>query len=297
MKTIAERMRTSPLNNIWKVNLRNNTKSKEYGRENRIGINVAEKKVLKSGIRPSVYLANPGPSIDKNVKMLKKLHDEKKGNIICSEVCYFKMIEHEIVPDIVCTIDMQPGIEKFIKEYSSYSKDSTLVASTTTPNEYLRHWKGPVVFYNQTDRHPIKREVMAKITRKTSIFGSLVNNDFVGATMAQVAMKLNPKNVFLAGYDFGADANKKMYCDNFPTKGSHEPEIKIHDKLTGETLYSGKHYVFYKRVFLEHILPHFTVPMYNCTEGGILKEIVCMDLKDTYDMAEDWVDLRKVFYG
>ena len=271
--------------------------------ENNYSHNFLEEHFNKATVRPLMFLVNTapyqripvvlvvaGPSIDKNIKVLKQY--ENNAIIVCADVILFKLLEHGIKPDFVVNVDPHASITRFIAHLDT--SDLCLVCPTTTNPKTLETWKGRIFFYNQTDvaNNP-KGLALKRITRSTQGWGSIFNQFFIGATMLQFSAILRPSIVILAGYDF-AYTDNKAYCDGFmhlkiyTDWGSIEAEghgdvIKQLEKdelkkelevqLSNKTsIWTSKTLHFYKQSFMM-LVQSLRIPIINSTEGGILVEV------------------------
>jgi hypothetical protein len=176
-----------------------------------------------------------------------------------------------------------------------------LVCPTTAYPKLMNEWKGKLTFFNQADiPGQAKDKILSKITKKTGGFGTLFNRFFVGATMLQVAKILNPSIIMLMGYDFSF-SNGKPYCEgatkrrvlyeNFKYKKEQDIEKRVHEHVDFELGLCDREYIiddvkikgknnldFYRKVFIELIV-RYKLPIINCTEGGIFRDIDCMPLE------------------
>jgi len=246
--------------------------------------------------RLPVLLVAAGPSLDRNVKKIQEFKD--RFIIVCADVALFKMLQYNIKPDFVVNIDPHESISRFWKDFDT--SELCLVCPTTINPKALELWKGRIFFFNQTDRAGEPKGVLLKkLTKATSGWGSIYNQFFVGATMLQFSMILNPAKILLAGYDFGY-TDDKAYCDglldikiylNDVPVGSDEynqwmekvkaAEIKreVQARLSnGQDIWTSNTLLFYKNEFVK-LIQSSKLPVVNCTEGGILTEIIRMPLE------------------
>jgi len=207
---------SDPFRKLWSRNFHTNLREREFEKERVTSIIQVVRKTKEE--KHPVILVNPGPSLEKNIKELKKIYDKRNSIIICSDVCLFRLVDAEIIPDVVVTIDPSNSIARFIEGYEEVTKDIVFSAPTTVATESLKLWKGRICFFNQRDNTKIKDEFFRKLTKKVQSFGGLVNLNFVGGTMIQMAVLLNASEIFLVGWDFCANEKGEFYCQGFLDK-------------------------------------------------------------------------------
>jgi hypothetical protein len=247
---------------------------------------------------PFVLVA-AGPSLDKNIQILKNY--QKKAIILTADVCLFKLLENDIKPDFVVSIDPANDFARFWKGLDT--SQFSLICPVTAHPDIINEWKGKIFFFVQDDfKHSIEKyAALKKISKSIGNFGTIQNRFFVGATMLQVASNFNPSPAILIGYDFAYTGNK-AYCDGFLERkiydDTHEygtpehsakieelkkmevrdiiPEQDIYDNITNST----RLYIFYRNSFSQ-LVQKLNINVINSTEGGILKKIKILPLLDS----------------
>jgi hypothetical protein len=284
-KTLEEHLRTDPFLKIWVNNFNKNIENKAFSGEKVRPLKYLMNTIPYRGL--PVILVAAGPSLDKNINLLKNYQD--KSIIIVVDVALFRLNQEGIKPDFVVLIDPSDSIKRFWDFFDT--SDLTLVCPTTVSPITLNSWKGKVIFFSQSDRDIYKGKVLKRIETG---FGNLENNFFVGATMMQLANILKPRLVTLIGHDF-AFTDNKAYCDgvldikiwdNMYPVGSeeHEKQLKVvkeqevkkellvEFKETKETVYTTRTLVLYRDT-LARLIKQFGIKVINATEGGIFYDI------------------------
>lgn len=284
-KTLEEHLKTDPFLKIWTDNFNKNIENKVFSRENVRPLKYLINTLPYQGL-PFVLVA-AGPSLDKNLHLLKNYQD--KCIIIINDIILFKVLEYNIKPDFVVLIDPSDSIKRFWDFFDT--SDLTLVCPTTVSPITLSSWKGKVIFFSQSDRDSYKGKVLKRIETG---FGNLENNYFVGATMMQLANILKPRLVTLIGHDF-AFTDNKAYCDGvldikiwddmYPIGSEeHEKQLKVvkeqevkkellvEFKETKETVYTTRTLVLYKDT-LAKLIKQYKLNVVNATEGGIFYDV------------------------
>jgi hypothetical protein len=287
--------KVDPFLKMWENNFNENFNNKIFNNPNVKPLCFIEN--TKPFSKLPVVLVAAGPSLDKNIHILKQY----KNNVIilCADIIVFKLLENDIIPDFVCNIDSHETVQEFFLGLDN--SKLTLVCPTTAYPKLVSDWKGKLIFFNQTDISGSEKDkVLSKITKKTGGFGSFFNRFFVGATMLQLAKILNPSIIMLMGYDF-AFSNGRPYCEgatkrrvefeNFKYKVNQDIEKRTQEHIDYELNLCDREYNidgikikgksnldYYKKVFIELIL-QYKLPIVNCTEGGIFRDIDCMSLE------------------
>lgn len=273
----------------WKTNYKRNLEENIFAKDN--------VKYLKFLMTNQFYnkvpciLVAAGPSLDKNIDLLKEY--QKNCLIICADVILYKLVEHGIHPDFVCSIDPSDSFSRFWNgiDTSTYN----LVCPTTASSIALESWKGTIFFFNPTDKPGSeKQKLLENMTRLTSRFGNLENNYFVGATMFLFSKIFNPSSVIFMGYDFGFTDNK-AYCDGFLERKLYDTNnvgmelLKAKELNSNLTIDVDDYFIkttfllnLYKNTLL-HLILLEKIKCINSTEGGIFTEILRMPLKDSLE--------------
>lgn len=287
--------RIDPFLQMWEDNFNENYSNKIFNKFNTRPLLYIEN--TKPFNNMPVVLVAAGPSLDKNIHILKQYKDNVV--ILCADICTFKLLENGIIPDFVVNIDVHQTVMEFFHELDTSKLN--IICPTTAYPKLLEIWKGNITFFNQADiPNSEKDKVLSKITKKTGGFGTLFNRFFVGATMLQIAKILNPYIVILMGYDF-AFTDGKPYCDGILKRRAAYEDImlgitqnleertqayldfelrsaNIEVELNGKKIKSKANLDFYKKVFIE-LIQHYKIPIVNCTEGGVFRDIDSMPLE------------------
>lgn len=250
-----------------------------------------------------VVLVAAGPSLDKNIDILKEY--QNKCIIICVDVVLSKLMEHGIKPDFVGNIDPQKEVTSGWRNLDGSwidTHDITLFCPTTTNNYIISSWKGDIILFNPSDDPAShKGPFLKRLTQTTSGFGTIQNSFFVGATMFQFAHVFNPSAIILMGYDFSY-SNNEVYCSgvierracyyvgydlkkedldfhiNF-LKTEMLKSIDLYAEVDGEKIPTSNLYRFYTQV-LDGLIKRYKTQTINSTEGGIFSSVPCAKASD-----------------
>jgi len=292
-KTEMEQLKNDPFIARWRNNYTLNLQSGIFSDErSRPLMYIMNTQPYRS---PVIVLAAAGPSLDKNISILKKYRNNFL--LFCADIVLFRFVQEGIIPDFVVNIDPQEEISNHWRGIDT--SKSVLICPTSTSPHTINTWQGRILFFNQTDiLGTPKGEALKQIISPTQNFGNIFNRFFVGATMLQASLYFQPSKLILIGYDF-AYTDDKAYCDGLLdfkvdhtllTKGTPEYDgfieqlkqliIKKEQKVVidNQEIWTSKLFIFYKQVFLDLIFK-YRLSVINATEGGILREIDCMSLE------------------
>lgn len=260
-----------PMFPVWERNYRTNISRHNFDQRNIRSLRIMQN---KHGGRTCVLVA-AAPHLVNNAHLLKPFN--RTYYIICCDVVMPYLKESGVIPNYVITIDPNEVIEKYINHVDPIT--TTLICSTAScPGVYF--FPGLIYCFNQQDKISFKRDFFKALNRPTPYFPDLVNLDFVGLTMYQVARYMGFKTILLAGYGFGY-LDGKMFCPGvLETRGEKQKKPAI--QFTSETL------IRYCQYMAQTIGPFRTVEeldaeyesthkvsaqskdVINCTEGGLL---------------------------
>lgn len=290
-----------PIIKTWTYNYNTNLENKEFSKVDSKPLSFLKNNNTYSNV--PVVLVAAGPSIDKNIKILKNF--QKNAIILAVDVVLFKLLECDIIPDFVVNIDPSDMFVRFFDDLDT--KNLTLICPTSVNPKVLDAWEGRKFFFNQEDlKHTAKGKALKKITKSTKGFGDVFNRFFIGATMTQIASTFNPKSITLIGFDF-AFTDGKAYCDGFldrkiyddtTEEGSEEhtnnikilKENEVNTDVTevdvyGKTTHTSTTLKFYHTRYLDMIQKELRIKnIINATEGGILKEIQRLELSKALEI-------------
>jgi hypothetical protein len=276
-----------PIVEKWKENYKRNIEQGIFSKDSVRYLKFLSNNQVYNKI-PCILVA-AGPSLDKNIDILKKY--QQNYLIICADVVLYRLVEEDIHPDFVCSIDPSDSFSRFWKDIDT--SNYNLVCPTTASSISLNEWKGTIFFFNPTDKpESDKQKVLSELTKLTSRFGDLENNYFVGATMFLFSRIFNPSCIIFIGYDFGFTDNtayckgfldRKLYDNNNVGMDLLKKRELNHDLIVDIDYYFIKTttlLVLYRNTLLDLIFSS-KIKCINSTEGGILTEILRMPLEDS----------------
>ena len=131
-----------------------------------------------------------------------------RGTILACERNLIQLLEHNIVPDYVVSIDGDPIMAKFIDSplVDAHADEMTAVFATTASPNTVNRWKGEKVFFNAwlDDINEIKSVSMVfqEITRKATCH----TGGHCGGTLWYLSYYLKANPIILLGIDMAYPA-------------------------------------------------------------------------------------------
>jgi len=185
----------------------------------------------------------PGPSLEKNLEVLKDL--KNKAVLIACDTVVFRLNEEGIIPDFVVSIDPQNDFLSFF--VCDIDKSPYLVIPTSGSICLTKDWRGFIFFFNQTDDEPRKKTFLEKLTKPTKHFYSLKNRFFVGMTALQLSVILDLRPVIFVGADF-AYLDGKWYCRGFLKRRYGKRKVPLVFDTEERNFLTTKLFRFYRDV-------------------------------------------------
>ena len=214
------------------------------------------------------YIVAAGPSLDTNIKFLKKI--QGRAVILCVDSALPSLIDNGITPDFVSSIDFQDlTYEKFSNKISQIPEYTGLLLFTATAPVIQKKFPGNRKFYLFADVG-IDNWVNQLVNGSQSVASgpSVANLNFVAAKL----MGCSP--ILFVGQDL---------CHSSTRTHSKSTVLTSPDTLT-KTLNEGKGVIWVKNVdgdnvsttrdfinikdFFENLIKHNPGDYINCTPGG-----------------------------
>lgn len=221
-----------------------------------------------------------GPSLDKNVKFLKKA--KNKAFIIVVDTALKTVINAGIIPDLAIMVDPAKDPSLFDRDII---RDLPLVVSFFGNYEVIKHHRGKLFF--PTGELKLTEYMSKRFKKDITIMysgGSVSNNAFA------VVGLMRFKTIVLIGMDLAYPNGVVHTSDAY----ENEPMIDMSQSkyFEVEDVYGGKVYTeanmdAYRRWFEEQIIFNSEIRMIDATEGGAkIKGAEIMTLEDVIKEIE-----------
>ncbi len=159
---------------------------------------------LKKLTEPTLCLAS-GDSFNLHLDEIKQF----KGKIFVCERSLIPLLEHDVIPDYVVSIDGDPIMKRFIDHplVDKYADKMTAIFTTTASPQTVTRWKGKKVFFNAwlDNINEIKSVslVFKEITQKSISY----TGGHCGSTLWFLAYYLHADPIILLGIDMAYPAS------------------------------------------------------------------------------------------
>lgn len=236
---------------------------------------------------PCIMVA-AGPSLEKNIDEIARA--KGKAFIICVDTAVKYMLNHNIMPDMICTIDPQKGP----KYFENVCVEDVPIALSTDSDyrtiEAIGNVK-PVYFSTTNDYY---KELFRRQKSEVDYFDG---GGSVGTTCFQIAVCLGFKTIILVGQDLAFTDDKAHAGMGMVNEGDFLYNLLMVDGYYGERVLTRgdfKHYIDWYNIMIPQIENQTII---NSTEGGAkLKGAIQMPLREAIDTycSEEW-DFSKVY--
>lgn len=205
-------------------------------------------------------IVSAGPSLDKNVETLKKA--KGKAMVIAVDSAIRKLLQHDIIPDLIVTVDSHKPMELFI---DSRVRDIPLAACGQSRHEILKNQSGKLFVFSG-DMYLMKLfAFLGRAVQGMQTGGSVANDAF------SLVEFLGFRNIILVGQDLAFTGHKKHASNVYEEKGigeSEEDEYTYVEGCDGSQLMTFTNFRIYKEWFEGRIADNPRLNVVNATEGG-----------------------------
>ncbi|EHB2555895.1 motility associated factor glycosyltransferase family protein [Campylobacter jejuni] len=217
----------------------------------------------RKNLSDTAIIVSTGPSLTKQLPLLKKY--ASKATIFCADSAYPILAKHGIKPDYVCMLERtELTAEFFNHDFGEFDKDIVFICAGVVHPKATKYLKG--------------RNLV--ITQKVLSFPYYIDlKDFsyaaVGFSVAHMAcylsLHLKHKNIIFIGQDLAYAKNGNSHPDDYQNSATYESQAyePILTKAYGGKGEVKTHevWIFFKQM-LETMIIEYSIPTYNCTEGG-----------------------------
>lgn len=205
-----------------------------------------------------LYLISAGPSLDKNIKGLKKAKD--KGIILSVGRAVRSLLKENIEPDFIIITDPQNFV------YNSQLKDldiniPIIVLSTCDKNVML-NYKGQKLIALQEGYTPAEEYAKQHNHKLVQTGGS------VATTALDIAINMGCNPIIFVGQDLAYTDGKSHSKDTFSKDMYNLKNLREVEDIYGNTVYTPKNLYSYLRWIQNRIKLEKDIKFIDATEGG-----------------------------
>jgi len=271
----------------FKRNLDNNLPQiKKYG-----GL----RRILPEFDGKSVVIVGAGPSLEKNLPLLKKFQYRDEIVIIAADMSLQSLVSHGVEPRFVISCETNP-VDFFGKVNTS---GMHLLAFSCMSSINLRKWLGDVSFYNWM----IDEEQYGPLWDRAGVeLGFVATGSIVTTQAVSLALGCNIKSLVLAGNDLA-------FCDRYYVKESRSyinslrrsnrfltleaadintsRSAREYELKRDEKVYYTNNQFLAAKMWLEELFSRQNIPVYDCSVPGCSGKFVNkIELKDFFSGFE-----------
>ncbi|TDX58910.1 motility associated factor glycosyltransferase family protein [Orenia marismortui] len=208
-----------------------------------------------------IFIVSAGPSLSKNIEKLKLVQD--KGIIISVDTALNPLLEKEIKPDIIVTIDpIKVNNNKFYQKMMEV--DTPLLHSLGTCSEVVENYLGPKIIGLSKD--DLLMDKVSDLVNK----GRIETRGSVASTALDFANYLGGNPIIFVGQDFAFGENGEVHAeDTFNDEGKRETTfLRRVEGVNSDQVYTSKGYYLLLRRFEKYLEDHSDKEYIDATEGG-----------------------------
>jgi hypothetical protein len=208
----------------------------------------------------SMVLVSAGPSLTKQLPLLKSMHNETDVIIGCVGTALNPLLQHDIMPDFVMIIESQ-NISPQFKGASHCN--APLFYLSTASNEAIELYSGPTFIIWQKGYEPAEQKAIKRNEPLIRSGGS------VATSLLDVMVTMGAKSIALVGQDL-AFTNNQSHAEGTHAKRANLSEFSLHveDYDQKGKVPTSRNLYIYLKWFEHYVKREGEVRFWNCTEGG-----------------------------
>lgn len=208
--------------------------------------------------KPMILVA-AGPSLDKQLPLLKKIRDEKHFIIGAVGTAIKPLIQSGITPDFFSIIDPNSGTFNQLTDLNL--KDTPLLYLCTAYHNTIMLHRGP--------RRILYQEgfTEAEIKANTKSEPLIQTGGSVATALLDVMVYLGGQSIALVGQDLAYTDGQSHATTAHAQKEIKGTEKTVNYHQTGQ-VYTGKNLTIYRKWFENYAKSQTHLQLFNCTEGG-----------------------------
>jgi hypothetical protein len=219
-----------------------------------------------------IVLVNSGPSLNKDIEVLKE--NQNKFVIIASSTAIGALYKNGIKPHFLAMIDPYPMVKDFVLPYCT--KDTILLASSVTCNDFIKEYPGPVIYYYTNGGIQITGQLYKDLNVTEGIYTSAT----VTTAAFSLALFMGGSPIVFLGQDMCFE-DTKTYADGVSGIVDNIPiEMTTIDGRIVKTLTAYKEVFDYFNSTVPNIKDRDII---NCSNGAGILGAKVMSLKDVVD--------------
>lgn len=227
-------------------------------------------------------IVSAGPSLEKNIEDLKAASGI--AFIISVDSAIPKLLSHDIVPDVIVTVDSHKPLTLFRDR--QISRIPVIVCGQSRHEVLQEHIGKVIVFSGDTFMYKFFMQ-LGKEVEGVQTGGSVANNAL------SVAEYFGFRNIILVGQDLAFTDNKKHVKGIYQEReigDEEDSEYTYVEGQDGNMLLTYANFKLYKEWFENRIVDNKELNVINATEGGALihgaEHMTLKEAVETYCLAD-----------
>jgi len=149
-----------------------------------------------------------GPSLKYHFKIIRDFREE--FTIFCVDVAFGILVDNDIMPDYVMTLDSGNIGRAFPERLKEKTKESALITATVSPAELTDLFKGEIYYYNC---HNPQIKVLTEVEKMFPQIKPLVSRlNVADFALYNVGLLFGYKNICVMGMDFSFTDREIFYA-------------------------------------------------------------------------------------
>ena len=265
---------------LWVINELKNLRSNSINMD----------KLMSIDMNIPVIIVSGGPSLNKNMHILKEL--KNKALIIAVGSAIKTLDAKGIIPHFRFVIEGSHDYHHYFESVNT--EDIPLIHTSSTNFKLLNQYKGPKI------KLVMDTEVMTQyIYKKAKISFNTVSSGFSVANVAlNLFCKLNASKIIFIGQDLCYTNNKVHANDGFRESQDFDFSNKKYietENIYGEKVYTDRAFLGMKKIFENTIRNYPNISFINATGGGLkiegtinkeLRQVADEELMEKYNINE-----------
>lgn len=205
-----------------------------------------------------LYLISAGPSLDKNIKELKKVKD--KGVILSVGRAVRPLLKENIKPDLIIITD--PSSYLYDMQLGGLEINVPIIVLSTCDKNVMLNYKGQKLIALQEGYSPAEEYAKLHNHKLVQTGGS------VATTALDVAINMGCNPIIFVGQDLAYTGGKTHSQDTFSKDMDRYKNLREVKDVYGNTVYSPKNLYSYLRWIQNRIKLEKDIKFIDATEGG-----------------------------
>ena len=240
------------------------------------------KSIVSNFKEKNVIIAGSGPSLDKELDLLKRFQYRENIVIISTDMALLPLSKNGIVPHFVISCEVTP-VDYFI---NSNTEKMHLLAFSCISNSNLRKWKGTISFYNWM----IHNEMYDALWERAGHdLGFVATASIVTSQAVSIVAGCDINSLMLIGNDLGFTVEYYTretitYIKNLSNVNRLNPleSYDLHNTMRrkdyrinrGDWYYFTNNQFLAAKTWLEDLFRQIKIPVYESSKFGCSPEIV-----------------------